>query len=361
MGREMRVAQLVPKMEVGGVERGTVEMVRALVAAGHSAFVVSSGGRLAAAVESAGGRHFTLPIGSKNPLVAAACIPRLRDLIRKEGINIVHARSRVPAWVGYYAVKGTRTHFITTAHGFYRPHWLSRSMVMGEKVIAVSRPLKQYLVERFGVPESKVVVIHRGVDTSEFHERPAAEAQAFRARWGIPTDACLIGMVGRPSPVKGHSVFLASLRDLLDSGLPVHGVIVGSDSAAGPAGVSPRIATVPTTPDVALAYSAMEICVMPSVHPEAFGRTVIEAMACRRTVVASALGGVLDIIEDGRNGLLFPAGDPVALAARLRRLVLDAALRNRLAEAGYATVLENFTLEKYTAATMALYQEILAA
>lgn len=360
MARTMKVAQLVPRMEVGGVERGTVEIARALVAAGHSAYVISAGGRLVAEIEKAGGRHITMPIGSKNALVAAKCISRLRAVIRSEGIEIVHARSRVPAWVGLQAAKGTRTHFVTTAHGFYRPHPLSRSMVMGEKVIAVSHPLKQYLMEKFGVPESRIVVIHRGVDVGEFRERSVAEAQAFRAVWKIPPDAILVGMVGRPSAVKGHPVFFAAIQNLSKVGLPVYGVVVGVESARAAASAGAHVAFVPPTPEVAIAYSAMDICVMSSIAPEAFGRTVIEAMACRRAVVASALGGVLDIIEDERNGLLFPAGDAAALAARLRRLVLDAALRSRLAEAGHQTVVEKFTLERYTAATLALYQELLA-
>ncbi|MGH8104298.1 MAG: glycosyltransferase family 4 protein [bacterium] len=355
----MKVAQLAPEMEVGGVERGTVEITRALVAAGHSAYVVSAGGRLTSVIEGAGGRHITMPIGSKNPMVAAACIPKIRRLIRDERVDIVHARSRVPAWVGYFATGGSHAHFITTAHGFYRPHWISRSMVMGEKVIAVSHPLKQYLIEKFGVAESRIVVIHRGVDTAEFHERAADEVKAFLEKWFIPPGGFVVGMVGRPSPVKGHAILLDAIKRLINSGVPIHAIFVGVEPDAELAEPHPCIKFIRPMSDVALAYSAMDLCVMPSTVPEAFGRTVIEAMACRRPVIASNLGGVLDIIENGSNGLLFPAGDAGALADRISLLFHDSALRSRLADAGYQTVLQKFTLGKYISATLQLYQQIL--
>ncbi len=170
--RKLTVLQLLPSLESGGVERGTLEIANELVRRGHRSLVISSGGRMVEALERAGSEHITWDIGAKSPLTLRF-VPRLRRLLAERHIDIVHARSRMPAWIAYLAWRGmnpaTRPHFVTTVHGLYSVNRYSAVMTRGERIIAVSNTARDYLLNNYPqVEASRIVVIPRGVDPQEF-------------------------------------------------------------------------------------------------------------------------------------------------------------------------------------------------
>jgi len=214
----MHVLQLLPSLTVGGVERGALDITKGLIRRGHRVSVVSSGGPLVERLMQLGATHYRLPVQEKWPTTMWSCIPAVTQLIRTTGVDVVHARSRVPGWIGFMAARWTQRPFVTTAHGFYAPHLGSRVMVWGRLVIAPSESLGRYLVERFSLPKERLRVIPRGVDLEEFLFRPMSPTH--EGRWRI-------GLLGRLSPIKGHEIALRACARLVHKGLPVTLCIAG--------------------------------------------------------------------------------------------------------------------------------------
>jgi len=368
----MKVLQVLPRLDYGGVERGTVEIAYALAQSGSKPYVASAGGRLVSEIEKIGGVHFHLPIGSKNPILALSCISPLKRFLQKEKIQIVHARSRVPAWIAYLATRSTPCHFITTAHGYYRPHLLSRSMILGEKIIAVSHPVADYLIRKFRVPPHKIVLIPRGINLNEFTPPTEQESARIREQLGIPKDAFVAGMVGRLSPVKGHPVFLKALSLLHQKNYPIYAVIVG-DARGHFAYKNSLLNLVKAfhltefvrftgfTENVSLHLSILDAVVVPSTVPEAFGRSALEAMAIKKPVVASAHGGILDVVIPDVTGFLFPPGDALSLADALQELFQNPEKAKTMGDAGYHRALQHFTLQQFTQKTLETYSSLLGS
>jgi len=236
------IVQLLPQLNAGGVERGTLEMNRALVAAGHRSIVISGGGRLEAQLRAEGGEHVTLPIWKKSPLTLLQ-VRTLRHWMDTERPDVMHARSRVPAWVTWLAWRKMpperRPVFLTTAHGMNKPNAYSRIMTRGETVIAVSHTCRDYLLANYpDVPPEKVIVIHRGVSPEEFPHgyQPSAQWKAdwYRA-WPQLQGQFVACLPGRVTRFKGHLDFLQALRLLKDAGRTVLGVIAGGEDPRRPA------------------------------------------------------------------------------------------------------------------------------
>ncbi|MBI4342081.1 MAG: lipopolysaccharide heptosyltransferase II [Candidatus Omnitrophica bacterium] len=358
----MHVLQLVPSLEVGGVERGVLDLAKGLIARGHRVSVVSSGGTLVEPLTALGAAHHRLPVHEKSLTAMAECVPAVARLIRATGVDVVHARSRVPGWVGFAAARRTQRPFVTTAHGFYAPHPASRVMGWGRRVIVPSASLARYLVERFHVPKDRLRVIPRGVDLSEFAFQPAPAAHAGPWR---------IGLFGRLSPIKGQEVALHALERLLRKPLPVRLCFVG-DAPEAPlrrtlAALIARLKLEEAVEwlgirqDVPSLMASMDAVIAPSTYPESFGRSVIEAQAVGRPVIASRIGGMADLVEPERTGLLVPPNDPQALAEAIERMITDEALRHRCVAAARRRVETEWTLDRMVERTLAVYEECLQA
>jgi lipopolysaccharide heptosyltransferase II len=356
----MHVLQLLPALGVGGVERGVVDLAKGLVARGHRVTVVSSGGPLVARLVAAGAAHHELPVHEKSPRAFWTCVPAVSALIASGGVDLVHARSRVPAWIGLWAARRTQRPFLTTAHGFYRPHPASRVMGWGRLVIVPSAALGAYLTQRFGVPKERLRVVPRGVDLDEFTLRPPRPTT--EGLWSL-------GLFGRVSPLKGHAVALRACAELRRRGLAVRLLIAG-DAPGAPVrqplqalARSLRIADAvewlgprEDMPDV---IASVDAVLVPSVYPESFGRSVIEAQAVGRPVIASRLGALAELIEDGTSGLLVPPEDPHALAQAAARLLQDEALRRRCIAEGRRRVEAEWSASAMVERTLAVYEECL--
>ncbi|MGH7043563.1 MAG: glycosyltransferase family 4 protein, partial [Acetobacteraceae bacterium] len=338
------VLQVLPSLVTGGVERGTIEITAAIAAAGWTALVASAGGRLVGAVEHAGGRHIALPLDTRNPASILRNAGRLARLIRTEGVSLVHARSRAPAWSAFLAARRTGTRFVTTYHGAYGEDLpfkrrYNAVMAKGEVVIAASRYIAGLIAARHLVDPARIRVIPRGVDPACFD--PAAVAAARLARlasaWDLPLapdvpdhapadHAPVVMLPGRLTGWKGQAVLIAALAKLERTDVVC--VLAGSDQgrsgyAAGlrrqaeALGVDARVRLVGECADMPAALLLADVVVHASTAPEAFGRVVIEAQAMGRPVIAADLGGPVETVEEGVTGWRVPPGDPAALAAAI--------------------------------------------
>ena len=198
----MNILQVLPELTVGGVETGTVDLAKYLVKAGHKAVVVSNGGELVAELESCGAVHYKLPVHRKSFFSMAGAIPRLAEIITKENIDIVHARSRVPAWIAYFACRRTKAVFITTCHGYYKKHFFSGVMGWGKRVIALSNIIARHMIEDFGVPHERISFVPRGVDMSRFVYTNPDEKRKKEFN---------VGIIARITPLKGHLFFMKAM------------------------------------------------------------------------------------------------------------------------------------------------------
>ncbi len=354
----MHLLQLLPGLDVGGVERGVLDLAKGLIARGHRVSVISAGGALVEPLVALGATHHALPVHAKSLRTMGACVPAVADVIRHTGVDLVHARSRVPAWIGWAAARQTQRPFLTTAHGFYRPHPGSQVMAWGRCVIAPSQALARYLTERFHVPSARLRVIPRGVDLEQFRFQPPAPVRNRPWRLGI---------FSRLSPLKGQQVALRAVARLVRRGFPVTLCLAG-DAPGSPARRSledlmvrlrlrEEVEWLGVRQDMPSLLASVDIVLVPSTYPESFGRSVIEANAVGRPVIASRLGALEELIDDRQNGMLVPPRDPVALADAVEQLITYPSLRRRCIVIGRHKVQEEWTLDRMVERTLAVYEE----
>ncbi len=368
------VLQVIPSLNAGGAERTTVEIAEALTGAGWRALVASAGGVLDGDLAVAGGALIRMRTESKNPLTMALNARRLRGIIAREKVDLVHARSRAPAWSTLWAARKAGVPFITTYHGPYSgrsaiKRWYNGVMARGDIVIANSAYMRDRIVDRHGIAADRVRVIPRGVDLASFD--PAAvsreRAAAMRASWGLAPDERrpVLLLPARMTARKGHAVALKALAMLAD--LDAFLVFAG-EGPAGPAlleqaaalGLGPRLVLAGHVADMPAAYAASDLVLAPSILPEAFGRTAAEAQAMRVPVIAAAHGGALEVVQDGTSGFLVPPGDIEALAAAIQRvLTLAPDARARLTGAAREGVASRYTARALQDATLRVYREAL--
>jgi len=372
--RPPAVLQVLPRLVTGGVERGTVELTQALVAAGWKAVVASEGGPMASEVQRAGGTHVTLPLASKNPITMRRNVGRLAEVIRQQGIDIVHARSRAPAWSAWAAAQNTGRHFVTTFHNAYgASNALKRRynsvMARGERVIAISEFVGEHAASVYRVGEDRLRVIPRGVDVTRFDpERISAERLIALARqWQLPDGVPVVMLPGRLTRWKGQEVLIEAVsrlerRDFLC-------LVVGSGKAryknqlteqVQAKGVGSLFRMVDECRDMPAAYMLADLVVSASTQPEGFGRIVVEAEAMGRPVIATDHGGARETVAPGETGWLVAPGDPDALAAAIdQALSLTAEQRLVLAERAIHHARNHFDSRFTTERTIAVYEEIL--
>ena len=343
----LTVAQLLPALNDGGVERGTLDVAAALVRHGHRSLVISAGGRQVPPLEAAGSTHICWPLGRKS-LLALRWVPRLRRLLDREHVDILHARSRLPAWIAWLAWRGmpaaTRPHFVTTVHGLYSGGIYSKVMVRGERVIAVSNTARDYIFAAYpGADPAGVMVIPRGIDPAEYHSsyRPAQHWLDNWYREHPHTAGCyLVTLPGRITRSKGVLDFIEVIRGLKARGVPVHGLLVGTlptgrhrylgseiRRAIKSAGLDRQMTLTGHREDLRDLLAVSDAVLSLSLHPEAFGRTVNEALALGRPVAGYAHGGVGEQLATQFPAGCIPVGNTAQLVERLVQWNLHAPAR----------------------------------
>jgi glycosyltransferase involved in cell wall biosynthesis len=370
------IMQVLPALVTGGVERGTLDVASAIVQAGGTALVASAGGPMVRELERLGARHVTLPLDRKTPWAIRANRRRLAELIEAAAVDIVHARSRAPAWSALGAARRTGRAFVTTFHGTYNFHsplkrWYNAVMAKGDRVIAISEFIGQHIRDNYPVDPARLRVIPRGIDFVGFDPgRVSAERLAkLVATWRVPDGAPIVMLPGRLARWKGHATLIRAIHRLGRNDVVC--VLVGGDHGrdqyrreleglAQALGVANRLRLVGDCRDMPAAYMLADVVVSASTDPEAFGRVTVEASAMGRPVVATDHGGSRETIEAGVTGWLVPPGDSVALAHALDEvLTMTAAERIALGGRAREFVLARFSKSRMCAATLKVYAELL--
>jgi glycosyltransferase involved in cell wall biosynthesis len=373
----LRILQIIPELETGGAELTTVDIAHALVDAGHEAFIISQGGRMVADLPSTA-THITLPVASKNPATMLANSGRIAALCRHYDIDLIHARSRAPAWSGLVAAWRTKLPFVTTYHGAYKGShgpklWYNSVMARGDAVIANSQFTAGSIAAQFPFARERVVVVHRGTDFSLFDG--SAEPYNWQHTCPLPKGARVVVQIARLTDWKGQSVSIGAIAGLPDD---VHLVLAGDDQGrteyrdsllrlAERAEVSHRVHMVGHV-DAARALASADVAIIPSTLPEAFGRAAVEAQAAGVPVVVSKLGAVSETVlapplvaEDLRTGWHVKPGDPMALAKGIRAaLALEGATRSAHIERARKHVHMHFSLASMCKSTLAIYRRLVS-
>ncbi len=364
---KLTVLQILPALESGGVERGTLEVAAELVRRGHRSMVISAGGRMVPELLAAGAQHIVWPIGKKS-LSTLLLAPRLRRLLIEERVDILHAHSRLPAWLAWLAWRGmnsvTRPHFVTTVHGLYSVNRYSAVMTRGERVIAVSETVRRYTLQNYPrvVPDN-IRLIYCGVDAREFPYgyRPGEPwLRAWYEQYPQLRGKFVITLPGRLTRLKGHADFIELMTRLRDYDIAAHGLIVGGvdERRKGYAEEIMRLVRQRRLDNVTFTgqradmreiYAVSDVVLSLSSRPESFGRTVLEALSVGRAVVGYNHGGVGEILEK-----VFPEGRvAVGDIAALTGWIAGFARNPRTVPAAHP-----FSLQTMLDETLALYQDM---
>ena len=335
----MKVMQLLPGLDSGGVERGTVEVNQALCERGINSIVVSSGGRLVESLQAHGGEHITLPIHRKS-LVTLLQVRSLRRLICERGVDVLHARSRVPAWVAYLAWRKmppkSRPVFITTIHGLYSVNWYSKIMTAGQRVEVVSNTASKYALRNYpGTDPGKLILNHRGVDPEAFvHGYQPSQDWLTTWQHDYPgmSGKFVIALAGRITRLKGHHELIEAVGQLRSGGIDAHALIVGDEDprrlkyaeelrqSIARLGLNKHVTFTGHRSDIKEVLAVSSAVVSLSTKPESFGRSVLEAVRLGRPVVGYDHGGVGEVLSQAYPQGLIPLGDAAALADRLSQI-----------------------------------------
>ncbi len=371
----LTVLQMLPDLEGGGVERGTLEMGRYLAEQGHRSLVISAGGRMVGQLEKEGSSHIRWPVGEKSPRSLFYIAP-LRRLLLRERVDVLHLRSRMPAWIGYIAWKslppGKRPVLVTTFHGFYSVNAYSAIMTRGQQIVATSESIRKHIKEKYGIDDERITLVYRGVEEDVFSpDRVSGERlAALRSSWGLTGESRPVIMLpGRFSRLKGQDIFIKSLELIKEHDFLA--VLVGDTGENPPfterllsrihrAGLEDKVKMVGYCTDMPTALALADIVVSAtSTEPEAFGRTIVEAMAMGKPVIATAHGGSMETVVHGETGWLVRPLDAADMAAALREALENRERCRCFGSAGRKRVLKNFTLENMCGRTVDLYRQLL--
>jgi len=381
------VLQVLPSLDIGGggVERSAIDVGEALVLAGKKAVVASEGGRQVVELERRGVKHIALPLASKNPLVIRRNIRRLAEVIEREKIELVHARSRAPAWSARAAARETGVPFVTTFHGTYNfgtglmgdlKKRYNAVMIDADAVIANSNFIASHIAENYGLSGPKVHVVPRGIDTARF------DAEGFNpnrmievaTRWRVPDDSMVVLLPGRLTRWKGQLLFIEALAELKSrrgaDNFNITGLLVDSDQGREAyrkeledqieeKGLAGNVQIVGHFDDMPAAYMLSDVVVSASTDPEAFGRVIAEAQAMGRPVVVADHGGAAEQVVEGVTGWRFAPGDPQEFAAALETaLTLNVDARAELAVHASDHARSKYAKSGMCASTLRIYASV---
>lgn len=371
------VLQIIPNLDAGGAEQACVDVAIGLKTAGHRPLVVSAGGPRVAEILKAGGLHYVWPVNSKNPIMLLINTLWLIKFIQGQKVDVVHARSRAPAWSAFWASRITQRAFVTTNHAAYKfsnplKKFYNSVMAKGDRIIAISDFIARHVETSYGVSRSIIRTIPRGIDLSRFSSEDVNEARrdALRHDWGIGLQQKLILLPSRLSPIKGQAVLIEAMALLPPNLSFVQAVVVGDDQGRigyrrelqnliTARGLGDRVKLVKHCTDMPAAYGLASLVVASSLVPEGFGRVPVEAMVMGVPVVATRLGGFIETIKPGETGWLVEPNDPQALALAITEAFMQTADQK-------ATMVQNarqyarmhYDKWKMVADTLAVYDEL---
>ncbi len=369
------VLQVLPHLNSGGLVSGAVEISKALQKAGMTSFVASEGGRREREITREGAKVIKLSLESKNPLTIILNSYKLSKIIKKYKINIIHARSRAPAWSAYFAAKKMGIPFVTTFHGTYSIKNIFKNkynsvMVRGDRVIAISKFINNHILSNYNIVKEKLVTIHRGIDTDNFDYLKVSNERliAFSKKFNIPEDIFVVLLPGRITRWKGHTLLIEAIAMLERPDIMC--LFVGDlqgrkkyfkelQLLINKFNKKNNFRIINNQIDMAAIYKLADVVVSASLDPEAFGRVVAEAQAMGRPTLAANHGGAPEIIIDGVTGWLFKAGDAIDLADKINKaLSLSQDDRKKMAINAIERIKLNFNNEMMCVKTLKVYEEL---
>jgi len=380
---DFTLLQVTPELETGGAEQTTIDVAHAVVAQGGKALVATRGGRMASRLEADGGRLAQMPAQSKNPLVMLGNAARLIDLIRREKVSLVHARSRAPAFSALWAAHATKTPFVATYHGVYNARsslkrWYNAVMTKGTLVIANSEYTRAHVIAEHGVDPDRVVAIPRGVDLTRFEPGLVSRDRlsTLRSAWGLAADdrRLKVLLAGRLTRWKGQAMVIEAMARLKAAGDPkILLLLVGDDQGRkayraeleaqiAAAGLQDDVRIVGHCDDMPAAYLLADVAIAPSLEPEAFGRTAVEPQVMGLPVLASDHGAARETVVPGETGWLVKPGDPEAWAVALAEARdAGASRRQIMGQSARARARQLYSVDAMCEATLKVYARILNA
>lgn len=374
------ILQVIPELNTGGAERTTLDVAAALVREGFTALVASEGGRAEPELEACGAELIRMNAASKAPQRMLSNAFVLRDLIRKRGVKLVHARSRAPAWSALMAAGMTGVPFVTTYHGIYNAgnplkRFYNSVMVRADAVIANSQWTADHILREYRHPPRRLVVIPRGTDPARFDPAAMAPERAaqMRKNWLVGEEDFVILLPGRLTRWKGQGVLIDALAILKSRGDlgNVRAVLAGDAQGRDDyerelrgkiekKSLSANVIVAGHVDDMPAAYAAADVVVSASIDPEAFGRVAAEASAMAKPVIASDHGGARETVLTNVSGFLVPPGDATAMAQALEKVIATPPHgRVNMGMAGRAHIIRNYSRDRMCEETIALYRSLI--
>ena len=370
------ILQVLPRLRSGGVERGTIEIAAAIVRSDGRALVASEGGTMLPSLAYSGATHITLPLASKNPFIIWQNAAKLTKIINDYNVDLIHARSRAPAWSAYLAAKRSQKPFVTTFHGIYgvKPElkkYYNQVMTKGDRVIAVSNFVARHIEENYAIDKDKLRVIHRGADLEIFSPELVNSQRLadLVTNWRLPDDVPIILMPGRITRWKGQHIAVEALAKLShrkffclllgdDMGHPDYRKEVEAQIVK--LGLEGNIRVVGHTQAMAESYMLADIVLSPAIEPEAFGRVPVEAQAMGKIVISTNHGGACETITNGETGFLVKPNDADELSQAIE-YVLNMSNQEKYAigKRAISHVEQNFSADIMRSRTLDVYQELL--
>lgn len=383
------ILQIIPRLDTGGAEKSTVEIAQALAIAGSVPLVACSGGRMAADIEQVGGEVIDFPADTKNPIKLAANVSRLAKLICRRNVDLVHVRSRAPAWSAYYACLRAGRPFLTTYHGAHNnkgpfKNFYNSIMARGDLVIANSQYTAEKISQQHHVGEERMRVIYRGIDLDVYSRSEISEERvaALRESWGVGDDDKLVFLAARLSERKGQRVAIKAAGELARRGAIRNVVFILAGETTGKdeyvkeletlikeQDVEDHVKIVGHVDDIAAALVAASVAIVTSIEPEAFGRAAAEAQAASRPVIVTEVGAMVETVlgvphcgQDKATGWFVPPGDEIALSDAITALFgMHDTERHLMGMRAREHVSQNFSLETMRYETLAVYDELIGS
>jgi len=383
MSSELKVLQVIPKLGYGGAETGCYDLAHYLHENNCTSFIATSGGDLIKFIDKKKVKLFRLPVHSKNPLIIIFNTFALVFIILVNGISIVHARSRAPAWSCFLATKITRKKFVTTFHGTYNfnnsiKKFYNSIMVRSNLIIAGSNFIFSHInknYSRYLGAKKKLLVIFRGINVDYFDPSTTTETQEKQLLidWQIDKSKKIILLPGRLTSWKGQESFIEALS-LVNKELgydSFYGVILGSDQGRNvykkkiirlveQHRLTNQLKFIEHCKNMPVAYKISDLIVSASIEPESFGRVAVEAQSMKKPILASDIGGSNETVENGKTGFLFEAGNPVSLSNKILEILkLDESTLKSMGNEGRKNIIKKFNVEKMCFSTYSEYKKLL--
>ena len=361
----MNILFITTHLNPGGITSYVFSLAKELKKNDHNIFIASSGGSLVESLENTGINHIAIPIRTKSELSPKVIISavKLRNFVKNNNIQIVHAQTRVTQVVAFWLSKLTGVVFVGTCHGFFKPRFSRKKFqCWGKKVIAISQAVKENLINFFEVNPKKIEFIYNGIDVDSFEAASLYQVEDFIQRFNLDKAIPIVGIIARLSSVKGHKYLIEAAKEVVESGKDIQILIVGDGNLKDELieqtinlKIDNLVFFVPSVKNLSIPLAVMDIFVMPSLQ-EGLGLSIMEAQARGVPVVASNVGGIPELVQNEETGLLVPSADVVALAKSIKYLLENESGALSMAEKAKNNIQSKFSIRLMADKTETFYR-----